>query len=253
MTIELVTLGSSASMPAAGDACSGYLISSGATRVLIDCGSGVVAELQKVIPICELSAIVISHFHPDHFIDLVPLRYGLRYGPERAGSPAVYLPPNGIDYLARVGQGLRGSDTYFSSTYRLAEYDPARSLEIGDLAIDFRQTTHDVPTFAMTVRAGDRRVGYTADTRASDDLHEFLAGADLLLCESTYPDSLPDLPSDNHLTSRQAGALAARTGAGHLVLTHFWPGIERSRFADDAAQVFAGPVSLAAPGARFTT
>lgn len=251
MSLELVTLGSSASMPAAGDACSGYLMSSGDTHVLIDCGTGVLARLQEVISLDQLTAIVISHFHPDHFIDLVPLRYGLRYGPTPISTPAVYLPPGGIDYLARVGQGLRDSATYFSSTYGLAHYDPAAPLQIGDLRFDFCQTTHDMPTYAMTVRSGERTLAYTADTQASGDLHAFIAGADLLLCESTYPASLPDLPSDNHLNSHQAGELATRAGAGHLVLTHFWPGIERSRFAEEAARAFAGPVSLAAPGARF--
>lgn len=251
MSLELITLGSSASMPAAGDACSGYLVGSGDTRVLVDCGTGVIAELQKVIALDQLSAIVISHFHPDHFIDLIPLRYGLRYGPTRATPPPVYLPPGGIRYLELLGQGIRDSETYFSSTYGLAEYDPALELTIGDLRFDFRRTTHDVPTYAMTVRAGSHTIAYTADTRESDDLHDFVAGADLLLCEATYPASLPDLPSDNHLTGRQAGELAARAGVGHLVLTHFWPGIERSRFVEEASAAFSGPVSLAAPGARF--
>lgn len=248
MSMNVVVLGSSASMPAANDACSGYLVQHNDTNVLIDCGSGVVSALQRQIPLESLSAIVITHFHPDHFIDLVPLRYGLRYGPGESIRPSVYVQPGGIAYLSQVGQGLRNTSLYFDVAYNIHEYDPAEELVIGDLTLSFCRTTHDIPTFAVAVTDGAGRLVYTADTQESEALVEFSRNADVLLSESTYPSTLENLPSGNHLTSRQAGELASRAEACHLVLTHFWPGIDRAEFRADAASAFHGPISVAKPG-----
>jgi len=245
--MELIILGSSASSPDAGDACAGYLVRQGDTEVLLDCGSGVLGQLRRHTSVDRLSAIVISHFHPDHFIDLVPMRYGLRYGLSGAARPRVLVPPGGRSYLAGVGQALRGNPEFFERSFDLHEYDPRAALPIGELSLSFQRTTHDVPTWACAVD-GDARLVYTADTQASAELEAFARDADLLLCEATYPASAGELPSHNHLTSRQAGELARRAGARQLVLTHFWPGIDRSIFAAEAERAFEAPVMLARPG-----
>lgn len=249
--MELITLGSSASFPAAGGACSGYLVRHGATELLLDCGTGVLSRLQLETSVRNLTAIVITHFHPDHYLDLVPMRYGLSYGIDEPFRPLLYLPPGGIALLERVGLGLRNSATYFSKTFVMREYDPSSTLELGGLSLSFQLTTHDEPTWAVAIEDGESRLVYTADTQESDEVERFAQGADLLLCEATYPADLAEIPSHNHLTSRQAGELAQRAGAGRLVLTHFWPGIDLSRYAAEAEAAFSGPVELAEPGLRF--
>lgn len=251
MSMKVVVLGSSASMPAAGDACSGYLVQCGDTNVLLDCGTGVISALQKHIALTDLTAIVITHFHPDHFIDLVPLRYGLRYGPGESIRPRVFLPPHGIAYLNQVGMGLRNSENYFEQAYDLEEYEPEGTLTFGDLNLSFCRTTHDIPTWAISVTDGEHTFAYTADTQESAELVEFFSGADVLLSESTYPSTLANLPSGNHLTSKQACELATHAGVGHLVLSHFWPGIDRQEFLADAATTFQGPISLAESGSAI--
>jgi ribonuclease BN (tRNA processing enzyme) len=248
--MDLTILGASASSPDAGDACAGYLIREGNTELLIDCGSGVISKLREHTCIERLSAIVISHFHPDHFIDLITLRYGLRYGLNDVVRPRLILPPGGIEYLTRVGIALRGQEAYFSKSYEMEEFDPEAELVVGDLTLTFQRTTHDIPTWAMAIRGRTSRLVYTADTQESSALESFAAGADVVLCESTYPASAGELPSGNHLTSTQAGQLAHAAGAGRLVLTHFWPGIDRSLFGREAEQVFDGPVVLANSGLR---
>ena len=245
--MELIVLGSSASSPDAGDACAGYLVCQGQTQVLLDCGRGVLGQLRKVTSVDRLTAIVISHFHPDHFIDLVPMRYGLRYGWDSAVRPRVVVPPGGLRYLAGVGAALRGSPGFFVDSFDVEEFDPGEELTIGDFTLTFQQTTHDEPTWACAVQ-GTRRLVYTADTQESTDLEDFAKGADLLLCEATYPVRAGALPSDNHLTSHQAGELARRAGVGEVVLTHFWPGLDRSPFAEEAERAFGAPVTLARPG-----
>jgi ribonuclease BN (tRNA processing enzyme) len=253
--LELIILGSSASCPAAGDACSGYLIRYGETQILLDCGSGVLSNLMTVTEPSRLSAIVITHFHPDHYIDLVPMRYGLRYSTRQASPPRLFVPPGGAAFLERVGTALRNSPSFFNASFRVAEYDPNRRLEIDDLGLSFQRTTHDEPAWAVAVEANGQRTGrlvFTSDTRDCPELASFARGADLLLCEATYPSGDPDLPSDNHLTSGQAGALAREAAASRLVLTHFWPGFERSQFKSEAEAAFGGPVELASPGLRLS-
>lgn len=248
--MELVVLGASASFPAVGGACSGYLVRQGDTQLLLDCGSGVLARLQQETRIAALSAIVITHFHPDHYIDLIAMRYGLQYGFDDPGRPLLYLPPGGIAFLERLGLALRNSATYFSKTFEMAEFDPDNPLVVGDFTLAFQQTTHDQPTWACAVH-GEARLVYTSDTRESPAIEEFAGDADLLLCEATYPSDCGKLPSGNHLTSRQAGELARRGGAKRLVLTHFWPGIALSRFRTEAEATFGAPVILAQPGMRL--
>jgi ribonuclease BN (tRNA processing enzyme) len=250
--MTVTVLGSSASSPDAGNACAGYLVRQGGTGILLDCGPGVLGNLRRFVDVAKLDAIVISHFHPDHFLDLVPMRYGLRYGldPDRATPrPRVLLPPGGIGYLRGVGRALRGNPAFFDASFDLAEFDPDDVIRIGGLDLTFCRTTHDEPTWAMAVR-GDGCLVYTADTRASADLAGFAMYADLLLCEATYPASLAGQTagSEHHLTSHGAGLLAREAWVRQLMLTHFWPGIDRNLFAEEAERAFGAPVTLARPG-----
>jgi ribonuclease BN (tRNA processing enzyme) len=245
--MELTILGSSASSPDAGDACAGYLVRQGETELLLDCGSGVLGQLRKVTSVDRLSAIVISHFHPDHFIDLIPMRYGLRYGWGEPVRPRLIVPPGGRAYLSGVGTALRNAPEFFERSFAVEEYDPEQPLAIGELTLSFQKTTHDVPTWACAIQGSDRLI-YTADTQESAELERFAFEADLLLCEATYPAGTGELPSGNHLTSLQAGELARRAAVHHLVLTHFWPGIDRSLFRDEAERAFGASVTIARPG-----
>lgn len=249
--MELMVLGASASMPAAGDACSGFLVRDGQTNLVLDLGSGALANLRRHVSLDAISAIMISHFHPDHFLDLVPLRYGLSYGFGEPVRPPVWVQRGGIDYLRGVGRGLRDNPSFFDHAYELHEYAGTEPVTVGSLEVSFCRTTHDLPTFAMAVTDGRRRLVYGADTQESAALEAFAAGADLLLLESTYLDRPSRLPSGNHLTARQAGELAHRARAGRLMLTHFWAGEERAAHLRQATEFFAGPTLIATAGARY--
>lgn len=247
--MKLTVLGASASFPAPGGACSGYLVEEGHTRVLLDCGSGVLSQLQRMASVRDLSAIVISHFHPDHYIDLIALRYGVRYGFGEPIRPRVLVPPGGRLFLRGLGAALRDAPEMFEAAFALEEYDEAAARTVGGLTLTFQRTTHDEPTWACAIgRDGGPRLVYTADTQGSEDLERFAHDADFLLCEATYVESGGVLPSGNHLTAAQAGALARRAGVRHLMLTHFWPGLDPDRFATEAAETFRGSVLLARPG-----
>jgi ribonuclease BN (tRNA processing enzyme) len=247
--MEVIVAGSSAAVPAPGDACSGYLVRAGGRCLLLDCGSGALGRVLAEVSPAQLDAIVISHFHPDHYLDLVPLRYALRYGGS-AARPPLYVPPGGATFLAALGHALRGRDEFFSASFALAEYDPCTGLDLGAVRIRFQRTRHDVPTYAMRVE-GERVLVYTADTAEDPALAAFAAGADLLLCEATVPADPGAVHPGLHLTAPQAGTLGRAAGAKRLVLTHFWPGFDRAQIAAEAAETFGASPELAAPGRRF--
>ena len=200
--MTLTVLGSSASSPDAGDACAGYLVRQGSTQLLLDCGSGVLGNLRLVTEIESLSAIVISHFHPDHYLDLIPMRYGLRYGFAEPIRPRLLVPPGGIAYLEGVGKAIRNAPGFFANAFQLSEYDPLAEVQVDDFTLSFQRTTHDEPTWACSVQ-GSAHLVYTADTQESHEVERFAAGADLLVCESTYPAPAGEFTEGraNHLTS----------------------------------------------------
>src|SRR5262245_21691187 len=101
--VRLTVLGGSAASPNAGAGCSGYLVEEGETRLWIDPGPGTLAELRSHTDYRSLSAVLISHMHLDHVLDLLALRHALAYNPVPAPGPVpVWLPPDGSAFLARA-------------------------------------------------------------------------------------------------------------------------------------------------------
>lgn len=251
---EVVVLGSSASAPAPGDACSGYLVRCGSTRLLLDCGSGTLGQLmlEGEHP-SSLSAIVITHFHPDHYLELVTMRYALRYACGTPARPLLLVPPGGCSFLSGLGDALRANQSFFDASFDVQEYDPSVTRLVDDLQLEFCRTTHDEPNWAIGLSGPDgERLVYTGDTRVCEDLEHFAENADLLVCESTYPSELEEPPSDNHLTSGQAGQLAQRAHVRQLLLTHFWPEFPRECFRPGAEAAFGDTVELAHPGLKVS-
>lgn len=245
--MELTVLGScgSYSAPGGGGACSGYLIREGGTALWLDCGNGTFANLQRHLPIEDLTAVVVTHEHPDHCVDLfglhVLLTYGpLRYGPPRPGVP-VLAPPGLKDRLGT----LVGGD--WGPALRWREVDDGDEVTVGDLALRFSRTQHPPPTLAVELsdRRGKRLV-YTADTGPGWSVEAFGRHAHLVLSEATLHRS--EEGRTQHLSARQAGAAARAAGARALMLTHLWPGLDPIGSLEDGSEAFGRPVRLAAPG-----
>ena len=186
--MQAIALGTHAAYPGPGNACTGWLVVEGETRVLIDCGPGILSHLQRFYPLNSLTAVFISHMHADHFLDLLPLRYAYKYGLEPAPEPvAVYLPPNGEELLRNMVAPLHSESDYdyFKDVFKLTEYSPTKPLEIAPFTLTFAPTTHYVPAWAVSIQS-DRRLVYTADTAPCQTVAELAKGADLLITEATY-------------------------------------------------------------------
>lgn len=249
--MEVTVLGSSGAQPAPGDACSGYLVKVGSTRVLIDCGSGVVSALQRYSKPRDLDMVVISHMHPDHFIDLITLRYSLKYGEQRDSELGVWLPPGGKARLEAIASQVSNTTPFFEGTMNLREYAPDEQVSLDSGTIELIEVQHSMPSFGMRVSSGNDVLAYSSDTVPCEGLDRVSDGATVFMAENALGGGAPQHEPKNHLTSEDAGRVAANAGAGRLLLTHFWPTASRVQCQAEAQSVFAGPVSAASQGLRL--
>ena len=240
--MQLTVLGSSAAYPGPGGACSGCLVEEGKTKLLVDCGTGVLSNLQRVAALQDVNHIVISHLHADHCFDLIPYRYALTRPRHKKLHPDLYLPPDGEKILLQLVSAFNDSPTFFSEYFRVHEYDPTSKLTLGALKIEVAQVKHYIEAHAMAI-SGSKRMVFSADSGLCDELLELARGADLFLCEATRYD-----PADadwGHLTGGQVGELAKKAKVKRLMLTHFWPDCDYTRNIKQAEDAFGKPVEIA--------
>jgi ribonuclease BN (tRNA processing enzyme) len=250
--LQLTILGSSPSFANAGGASSGYLASTDATEVLVDCGHGIVGKLQQYANPRSLSAVIISHMHPDHIFDLVPLKYAFLF--QSIPSIPLWLPPGGIDTLARLQAAVGLDADFFSQSFAVAEYDPQETLGIGVLEIRFAATKHYIPGNAMRFSTAADGVGdlfFSADTGWTVSVLELARDAALALVEASVLDESHLEPPPGHLSGKQAGRFGREAGVGRLVLTHYYGPIAK-QLLEDARRAFGGDVELAREGQTFT-
>jgi ribonuclease BN (tRNA processing enzyme) len=266
--VQITVLGKSPSWPDAGGACSGYLVEDGTTCLLLDCGSGVFSQLRRVREYVDVDAVLVSHMHADHFLDLVPFACALSYAPRQqayavAGwpgtdapvRPRLYLPPGATAVVSAVA-AAGGQPGLFASAFDIDEYDVGATLAIGTLRARFQPVPHYVPCNAveLTSLEGGGRFTFGADHGPTDALREFAAQTDLLMLEASLPFVPPDTggPPRGHLTAAEAGEHAAACGASRLVLTHITDELDDEHALTEAARGFAGPVEIARGGAVYT-
>jgi ribonuclease BN (tRNA processing enzyme) len=233
--VTLTVLGCSGTYPGGGGACSGYLVRSPGASLVVDLGAGTLANLQRHLAIGEVDAVVLSHVHPDHWLDLPVLRNAMRYVLGIEGLPVYGTAETWLMAEVIIGE--------LPPTMLWHSIDESSVVEVGDQVVRFSRTDHPVETLAVRVDAAGRSLLYSADTGSAWYPGETGADVDLMLCEaSLQPDHEGQV---QHLSARQAGKLARTLGAGRLVVTHVVPGVDAEAQLGMAEQAFGGPVELA--------
>ena len=263
--MRVTVLGKSPSWQDAGGACSGYLVQEDDTTVLIDCGNGVFAKLRRFVDYLDVDAVVISHLHADHFLDLVPYSYALTYAPRQQpvpvhvwpgtdspAKPQLHAPRGARDVFRRV-VGSWGNEDLVENAFELREYEPSDEIEVGPLRIGFHVVPHYLPTFAVAVTSttnGSGRLVYGADCSPNEGIVEFARDSDLVILEGTLP--RPERTGiRGHLTPGEAGDHARRAGARRLVITHVSDELGEQWARQEAEKTFHGPVEVAREGATY--
>ena len=215
--MRLSVIGSSPAWPNPGGACSGYLID---RRLLLDCGTGVLAKLREREPWPSVEAIAITHLHLDHWGDLVPWVWGSLFGPgESLPKPALWLPPGSREQLRPV-LAVLGSEDMLARAFVVSEYRPREPFVAAGLEVTAIPVHHyDLDAFGFRVR-GDRVLAYSGDSGPCDTLAELARDADLLLTEATLEAGGYDGPERGHLSPEEANDAAADAKAQRILLTH---------------------------------
>jgi ribonuclease BN (tRNA processing enzyme) len=244
--VEVVVLGAHGTWPPAGGATSGLLVRHMGTNIVLDVGTGTLANLQEHVGLFDVDAVLISHSHPDHVADLYSYVMARLFSPERPPRIPLYVAPRVLERFAPLLADDSG-DMRVDEAFDVRQVEPGEDLHVGDVAVATAPMRHSVPTFGVRVTAGGAAMAYSADTGPSDDLVLLARGAGLLVAEASWQEDGQDRPPI-HLTAREAGEAAGRAGVERLVLTHIRPYLDRDRSRDEAALAFGGDVSVGAEG-----
>jgi ribonuclease BN (tRNA processing enzyme) len=263
--MRVTVLGKSPSWQDADGACSGYLIEEGDTCLLLDCGNGVFSKLRKFRDYVAVDAVVISHLHADHMLDLVPFSYALTYAPRQQpvpvdrwpgtdspARPLLYAPRGARDTFRRV-VGAWGNEDLVEKAFDLREYAASDAITVGDVRLRFHEVPHFMTTHAIEIAStdGGGRFTYGADCRPTDELVAFAGDTDLLMVEATLP--RPERTGvRGHLTPAEAGDHGRRAGARRLVITHISDELDALWAREQAEEAYGGQVDVAAEGAVYT-
>lgn len=247
--MELIVLGAGGTWPAPGGATSGFIVQEGGFHLWMDAGTGTLSRLQQHLPLAEIDAVMITHGHPDHFLDLYPTYYARYYGDQGQPHLPVYAPDDFFDRFIHLVS--EESQHTVLEAFDHKEMEPNAPFEVGPFEVEAFEMTHvGVRSFGYRIRSGDAVLAYTGDTGPSEEVVKLAAGADLFVSEATWQDGQELLPF--HLSARQAGEHAGRAGVGLLVLTHIWPSHDPAVSLREAGETYDGPIELAAEGMRTT-
>jgi ribonuclease BN (tRNA processing enzyme) len=251
--MRLTVLGNGPVSPGPGGASSGYLVESQNAKLLLDCGTGVVAAPALKTALPDLNAILISHLHIDHWIDLVPLAYELKYSPSkiRRDPIPVWVPPEHRQTLLDLFRALMPGSHHAEEVFLVQEFAPETGLHIGDVAVSFCAVPHYIPAYAMRLEAEGKRITYSGDSAACEQLTAIANQCDLFLCEATDPPDETHHEPRGHMSALEAGQIAARAGVKRMLLTLFWHHYEAKALLKAARSAYSGVCEMAEQGRSY--
>jgi ribonuclease BN (tRNA processing enzyme) len=249
-TARLIVLGSGTSVPRADRATSCYLVDDGAgTVVLVDLGPGALHRAAaEGHDLDALSAVLLTHLHPDHCADLVALQFALRNPIPRAGAGPLPLlaHPDVTLLLARLRNAWPGWLAVGPERLRPVPVGPGPLPLPGRLRGEAHPIAHTATSLGFRLTLPDGFVlAFSGDATEGEGLLALGRDADLLVLEAACPD---ERPVEGHLTPRRAGQVAAACGARHLLLTHFYPPVLETPIEARTREGFEGRLTLAQDG-----
>ncbi|KPK01110.1 MAG: hypothetical protein AMK71_06790 [Nitrospira bacterium SG8_35_4] len=240
--MKLTILGSGTCVPSLRRNASGYFLEQDAHRVLVDCGSGTLLQLEKAGKrYTNIDAVFITHSHPDHFADLMPFMHALLATPgfRREQPLTLFASASFLEYFDRaivtVLGGLRNLP--------LTLLEVTDRFDSGPFQVLSTQTLHSADSMAFRFEHVDKSVVFTGDADYDQGIIALSENADLLIADCSFPEALK---VKGHLSSRECGLVAQKAGVKKLVLSHLYPAdspdIDR---VYETRKVFGGEIVLA--------
>jgi len=235
--VKISVIGCSPAWPNPGGAHSGYLLERPTGRLLVDCGPGVLGRLRQREGWPHVDAIAITHFHLDHWGDLVPWVWGSMYraaGIAIDDRPELWVHQDGRDVLEQFGERF-GFRDMFDRVFTVREYLPNEPfMAAGFEVLPLRLPHYTLETYGFRLSADGVSIAYPGDRGPREQLAELARGTDLFLCEATLDRGADDGQPRGHLSADEALASAAESGTRRVILTHrpaelaVPPGVERA-------------------------
>jgi ribonuclease BN (tRNA processing enzyme) len=255
--MRLTVIGCSGSYPGPDSPASCYLLEAEhddgtgtrTWRLLLDLGSGALGALQRYVDPLSLDAVLLSHLHADHCLDLCGYYVMRKYHPD---GPQPRLRVHGpSDTAGRMARAYDlPADPGMTEEFDFRPWTPGEPVRIGPFTAAVTRVEHPVEAYGIRVQADRSVLAYTGDTATCGQLRDLASGAGLLLAEASFHDEA-DNPPGIHLTGTDCGDLAREAGAERLVITHVPPWYDGADMVAAARAVWDGPVELARAGASY--
>lgn len=249
--MRLTVIGASGSYPGPESPASCYLLEAEhegrGWRVLLDMGSGALGVLHRHIDPLTVDAVLLSHLHADHCLDLCGFYVMRKYHPSGAPPRIPVWGPEGTALRMAKAYDL-DEDPGMSEEFDFRLYP--EQLTVGPFTVTARRVAHPVTAFGLRIESGGRVLAYSGDTGECPALVETARDADFFLCEASFVEG-NDNPPDLHLTGAEAGRVATRAGARRLLLTHVPPWHDAQVMLAEAKQTYTGDLDLAEPGRTY--
>jgi ribonuclease BN (tRNA processing enzyme) len=218
--------------------CPGYLVTTSTSTILLDCGNGITRNLNYPEDIQNLT-IIISHLHRDHYSDLFSIAYdtyvyhnlGLLTNKVKVYIPKPTSKEELLDYQILTNLG---EEQYLE----IIPYQQQDIIQIGSSTITFSPNPHSIPSYSIKIKEQDKSIVYSGDTGyIGNTIEKFAAGSNLLICESTFLKGQTK-KKDYHLYAHEAAQIAVSANVDKLLLTHFWPDIDKELYLQEAIPLF---------------
>ncbi|MEN8263166.1 MAG: MBL fold metallo-hydrolase [Nitrospirota bacterium] len=240
--LKLIVLGSGTCVPSLTRNAPGYYMEAEDYQLLVDCGSGTLLQLERAgKSYRDIDAVFITHRHPDHFADLMPLIHALLATPKfkREKDLFIFGPTEFITYYDKSIATVLGKPKDFT----IQSHTIDDRLEFGPFNVFTEKTLHSASSIAYRLECGGKTVVFTGDAAYDQGLIEISIAADLLVADCSFPDADK---VKGHLSAKECGIVAKKAGVKKMLLSHLYPAdTPDTERVNESREAFDGEVILA--------